>query len=175
MELVFLASGAGQLAERRELARANPSQGALDAPQPAAEGSPRVARFFQGISRLAGLQEGTRGGIEAHPAPEFYALARGDDHRVSAAVALGRPLVPKGQPAVPADVVARPRDNVDSEQEVAATVQSLVHASTAGGAWGARPRRGIGSRCQWIRRSDGERLTCRTVWWGGWPFFGMDY
>ena len=35
-----------------------------------------VARFFQEISRLSGLQEGTRGGIEAHPAPEFYVVTR---------------------------------------------------------------------------------------------------
>jgi len=37
---------------------------------------------------------------------------------------------------VPATAHARPRDNVDSEQEVATTVQALVHASTAGGAIG---------------------------------------
>ena len=38
--------------------------------------------------------------------------------------------------AVAAIVPARPRDDVDSDQEVATTVRSLVHASTAGGAPG---------------------------------------
>jgi TonB family protein len=62
---------------------------------------------------------------------------RGDDHRSSAAVALGRPLVVEAAPSVPSDRAGRARDTVDSEQEVATTLQSLVHASTAGGLPGA--------------------------------------
>jgi len=62
--------------------------------------------------------------------------AAGDDHRASAAVATGRPLVERARPSIPADQLGRARDTVDSEQEVAATVQSMVHASTAGGLLG---------------------------------------
>ena len=57
----------------------------------------------------------------------------GNDHRESARVALARPTVNQGTPSVPADVRGRPTDNVDAEQQVATTVQSILHASTAGG------------------------------------------
>jgi TonB family protein len=57
----------------------------------------------------------------------------GPRHHQSADVAFARPLVTEGRPAVPANVSDRPRDNVDSAQEVASTEQSLLHASTAGG------------------------------------------
>jgi TonB family protein len=46
-------------------------------------------------------------------------------------------MVNEGTPSVPANVNAKPTDNVDSEQEVAAAMQSILHASTAGGAPGA--------------------------------------
>jgi len=48
-------------------------------------------------------------------------------------MATGRPLVTRAAPSVAAADHARARDNVDSDQEVASTVQSIVHASTAGG------------------------------------------
>jgi TonB family protein len=47
--------------------------------------------------------------------------------------------VARASPSIPADQSGRARDTVDSEQEVAATVQSLVHASTAGGLLGGGP------------------------------------
>src|SRR5205823_6956094 len=42
-------------------------------------------------------------------------------------------------PSIPANQSGRARDTTDSEQEVAATVQSIVHASTAGGLLGEGP------------------------------------
>jgi TonB family protein len=48
-----------------------------------------------------------------------------------------RPDVTRGPTTIPAQGRARPNDTVDSEQEVATAVRSLVHASTAGGAPGA--------------------------------------
>ena len=63
----------------------------------------------------------------------------GHDERASASVARGRPLVDRAPPTVPAEQSGRAKDDVDSEQEVAAAVQSIVHASTAGGFLGHGP------------------------------------
>ncbi len=62
--------------------------------------------------------------------------APGEDHRDSALVALARPYVNQGTPSVPADVRDKPTDNVDADQEVALRMQSILHASNAGGATG---------------------------------------
>ena len=56
---------------------------------------------------------------------------------MSAPIASERPAVTQGPVAVAAREMGWPRDDVDSEQEVATTVQSLVHASTAGGVVGS--------------------------------------
>jgi TonB family protein len=48
-------------------------------------------------------------------------------------------MVAEGTPAVPANAEGRPRDTLDSEQEVATALQSIVHASTAGGVPGLGP------------------------------------
>jgi protein TonB len=60
----------------------------------------------------------------------------GLDHRESAPIGSARPDVTRAPVAVPANEAARPRDDVDSDQAVATTVRSLLHASTAGGAPG---------------------------------------
>ena len=60
----------------------------------------------------------------------------GRDHRATAPVGSARPDVTQAPVTVPATTHARPKDNVDSDQEVATTVRSLLHASTAGGAPG---------------------------------------
>jgi len=62
--------------------------------------------------------------------------AAGKDARASAEVPLARPLVAPGTPSIPADREGKPEDHVDSEQEVSLALQSIVHASTAGGAPG---------------------------------------
>src|SRR5262249_39752753 len=51
----------------------------------------------------------------------------------SARVLFARPLVPAARAAVPTETRGRPSDTLDSSQEVAAKVSSLLHASTAGG------------------------------------------
>jgi TonB family protein len=66
--------------------------------------------------------------------------APGEDHRDAALAAFARPMVNQGTPSVPADVRDRPTDNVDAEQEVALRIQSILHASNAGGVAG--PGRG---------------------------------
>jgi TonB family protein len=59
--------------------------------------------------------------------------APGNDHRDAALVAYARPMVNQGTPSVPSDARDKPTDNVDSEQEVATRMQSILHASNAGG------------------------------------------
>lgn len=144
MELTFLASGStGARPERRTPADSDPSVGARDRGAPerrggvlgAAELPPGVGQQrprdvggpIEGADRAsAGI--GVRDGVP------------GADHRESARVALARPLVQEGTPSVPADVRGKPSDTLDSEQEVATALQSIVHASTAGGVPG--PGRG---------------------------------
>lgn len=135
MELTFLASGHGDLAERRKPSESNPSRGATAA-RPAsvaggAAGAPSEDRADDGKLRDPGAARiGTR---DESPGVGINGGEVGSDHRAPASVASARPDVTLGPVSVPAWTHARPRDDVDSDQEVATTVRSLVHASTAGG------------------------------------------
>jgi TonB family protein len=140
MDLVFLASGRGLLNERRPVANVDPNRGALRA-DPAAVlgsvvGSPHDDGDLASARDMGGAAPGS-----PRPAPGVGILSGdpGPDHRRSAAVARGRPRVTEAAPSIPAERTGSPKDTVDSEQEVAATVQSLVHASTAGGVLGGGP------------------------------------
>ncbi len=135
MELTFLASGDGHWSERRPLAESDPSRGARAAAPPSLEGAsagapPRppegpLPPSPPGNARLGNRRASTGVGL-MHGEP-------GPRHHQSADVAFARPRITRGRPAVPADVNDKPRDNVESAQEVAANEQSLLHASTAGG------------------------------------------
>lgn len=138
MELTFLASGRRARPERRRPADHDPSLGARAAAAPerlglAAGAAPLPPGEGQ-VQRPPGAAE--PGSDRTAPGLGVRDGAPGDDHRDSAAVAFGRPMVQQGTPSVPASEVGRPHDTVDSEQEVALTVQSLLHASAAGGAPG---------------------------------------
>jgi TonB family protein len=52
-------------------------------------------------------------------------------------VMLARPWVPAARAAVPAPESGRPHDSIDSSQQVASAIASLIHASTAGGSLAA--------------------------------------
>lgn len=138
MDLVFLATGSGRVAERRPSARANPSRGAALAPDAALFGGEIGGEPIEhGEFEPQRVRGGDRAGTEhASPGTGIRSGAPGRDHRMSAAVATGRPMVATASPTIPSDQSGRARDTIDSEQEVAATVQSLVHASTAGGLLG---------------------------------------
>jgi TonB family protein len=140
MDLVFLATGRGALNERRPLANVDPNRGALFADHAAVRGSAVGTPHDDGDLASARDVGGAAPG-SARPAPGVGILTAdpGPDHRRSAAVARGRPRVVEAAPSIPAEHRGKPKDTVDSEQEVAATVQSLVHASTAGGALGGGP------------------------------------
>ena len=140
-ELVFLASGVGDRMERRPPSAVDPSRGTLltDAaavvggdlgtPDPLGDDGARTA--------IGGKRLGT---TVVSPPLGIRDGNLGKDHRASAAVTTARPDVRQGAVAVEALHRGRPNDNVDSDQEVATTVSSLVHASTAGGLAG----RGVG-------------------------------
>jgi hypothetical protein len=133
MELTFLASGHGDLAERRVPSESNPSRGALSAQRASvaggALGTPSDSRGEDGPPAGA-ARVGTR---DESPGVGINQANGGVDHRSSASVASARPDVTLGPVSVPAQAHTRPRDDIDSDQEVATTVRSLVHASTAGG------------------------------------------
>jgi TonB family protein len=135
MELTLLVTGPGSLLERRPVSPASPDRGALESPTPrvlgGAVGGP--GDEGEGALPLGGSQLGT---ITGAPGAGLFDARPGEDHRASAPVASARPDVVRGLVAIPAVDPARPRDDVDSDQEVATTVRSLVHASTSGGSPG---------------------------------------
>jgi TonB family protein len=131
--LTFLASGPGTLEQRRPIA-SDPSRGALSAPLPgvlgAGLGSPQSDDGEDARTALGGARLGA---AFASPGLGVARGLPGVDHRMSAAVASGRPDVAPAPVAVNAAEKGRPKDDVDTDQEVATTVQSIVQASAAGG------------------------------------------
>lgn len=136
MQLSFVVTGAGTRAERRTPSRYDPSNGTLFGAQPSDVGGALGASIDPHGNDFA------RGGEEAGAARLQAAAGvqgghRRSDYRLSAAVQLARPAVPRARAAVPARVPGSPADTQDSTQEVSAAVRSLIQASTAGGLPGA--------------------------------------
>jgi TonB family protein len=131
-ELTLVVTGTGNVLERRPESRTDPSRGALASPEAKVSGAApgSVVDGFEGDRGLQGTRPGSRDGA---PGPGLADGRPGRDHRASAPVASARPSVVFGPVAVPAVMHALPKDDVDGEQEVATTVRSLVHASSAGG------------------------------------------
>jgi TonB family protein len=134
MDLVFVASGKGRLKEQRPSANVNPDEGALRAPPFSALGI--------GVAdpkELPSEDQPRRdpAGTDVSPGVGVSHGSLGSERRIAAALATGRPSVPRGPLAFVAEEKGPVQDRVDSEQEVAATIQSLIHASTAGGLPGA--------------------------------------
>jgi len=133
MDLAFLSSGELARLERRAVAAHDPSRGVLRSEPSSLPGGP------PGVSERSGTElAGTVGTLRAgasvvSPGAGVRDGLAGLDHRTSAAVASARPAVATAPPSVEALVRARPRDDIDSEQELTSKVQALVHASTAGG------------------------------------------
>jgi TonB family protein len=144
MELTFLATGAGHLRARRAYAPTDPARGILGGAVASALGSKAGG---QGASpsedgreldaTLGGPVAGTdarrlgQGAADGRDVQEFHTAAQ---------VLFARPLVPAARAAVPSEVRGRPNDTLDSSQEVASRVSSLLHASAAGG----EPGPGVG-------------------------------
>jgi TonB family protein len=133
MELSFLATGPGRVLERRSVARANPSHGSLSGTQPSVSGSELGAVAVEQRSGAGAKPGGSSQGTDREREPAGIASgALGRDYRFSAAIAVARPQVSRSRAAVPAPELGRPNDTVDSSQDVASAVASLVHASSAG-------------------------------------------
>jgi TonB family protein len=137
MELTFLASGQGEHAERRPSAAVDPSRGSLAAPRASVLGGTPGARREEGEGPGAFVGASAPGQLGASPGVGVRDGRPGADHRAGARVAFGRPAVTEGAVTIPSTLNGRPNDTVDSDQEVASTVRSLVHASVAGGLAGA--------------------------------------
>ena len=133
-ELTLLVTGPGTVLERRPDAPASPSRGVQQSPRPSVRGGEPGAPADPGEGETP--SGGAPGRVASEPGAGLVDSRVGVDHRSAAPIASARPDVTRGPVAVPARVPLRPRDDVDSEQEVATTVRSLVHASTAGGAPG---------------------------------------
>jgi TonB family protein len=141
MELTFVAVGKGSRAERRKASSSDPSSGARASAAPSRLGStvgaePRPQGIGEARRDPGGADEG---GPVASPGLGLRDGRPGSDHRASADVMDARPMVAQGTPSIPSNDQGKPSDTTDSEQEVAAAMQSIVHASTAGGARGAGP------------------------------------
>lgn len=138
MELTFLATGAGHVQARRDYAPTDPARGVVSGDVASVVGSKAggqgatntgsVPDAASGAAvagaAVAQLGKGARDGREE---PEFHAEAK---------VLFARPLVTNGRAAVPTEARGRTNDTVSSNQEVAAKVSSLLHASSAGGELG---------------------------------------
>jgi TonB family protein len=131
MDLVLMAMGTGRLRERRPPAERNPDRGALRAPPLQHLGAGTVQTPPDEPS--GDLPRHDSGTVLASPGLGTVRDAPGPEHRAAAAVVTGRPLVTRGPIAFAAEEQGPSRDRVDSEQEVAATIESMIHASTAGG------------------------------------------
>ena len=140
MELTFVASGRSATArpERRTQSDRDPSAGAGDSGAPRQRGGALGAgEVPAGVGEARHEAGGPVEGVDrASPGVGVRDGATGEDHRASARVAFARPEVQEGTPSIPAAVQGRASDTLDSEQEVALALQSIVHASNAGGAAG---------------------------------------
>ena len=171
-ELTLLVTGTRTLLERRTASPAQPSRGALRSPSPSVLGGSIGASSPGEAGETEHPVGGARvGSLRGAPGSGVAESRAGLDHRESAPIASARPDVTRAPVAVPANESARPRDDVDSDQAVATTVRSLLHASTAGGApgeglggnggggeAGAGANSGAGSHARVLGVGDGEIL-----------------
>jgi TonB family protein len=148
-ELTLVTSGFGRILERRAISPTSPSRGAWQAPRPSVRGASLGSPAQDGAGERPGGEQ--MGGLEEAPGLGLAAAAPGRDHRSAAPIGSARPAVAAGPVAVQAALAERPRDNVDSEQEVATAIRSLVHASTAGG----EPGPGSGGSAQGLEAGEG--------------------
>ena len=165
MELTFIATGPGEVQERRSVSTAMPSQGVMASrPSERLGGQPGGPMIPEGANmphRIEGADQlGTR---HAESGLGLRNAAPGDDHRTSAPVATGRPLVTQASPAIPAPMQDRPMDNVDTDQQVVADIQSTIHASSFGGSAGQGRGGGGGGGASGAGGTNGEGALSRAL------------
>jgi TonB family protein len=133
-ELTLVVTGMGTVLERRPASLWDPSRGALQSPSANVLGGEiGTTSTGEGPGKPGGAVLGSN---EGAPGAGLLDGRPGVDHRASAPIGSARPDVAQAPVAVPASDPKRPTDDVDSNQEVATAVRSLVMASTPGGANG---------------------------------------
>ena len=136
MELTFLASGKGERAERRPDSPLDPSRGSMVSVAPSVVGGHVGSGEMAEEARGATAGAARAGQLLGSPGVGVRDGKAGEDHRRGARISYARPSVAEGPPTIPGIWNGRPNDTVDSDQEVANAVRSLVHASVAGGVAG---------------------------------------
>jgi TonB family protein len=133
MELTFLATGKGEQSERRPDSPSDPSRGSMNSSAPSVMGGHigSSATEDDGPGSSPGATQA--GQLFGSPGLGVRNGKAGADHHRDARIARARPAVTEAAPTVPGIWNGRPNDTVDSDQEVANAVRSLVHASVAGG------------------------------------------
>lgn len=128
MELTFVASGKGFRYERHPVAKLDASTGMMHG-----KGIPSGAP-----SNVGAVGEGTSqpmvGGVASPKGGATYGVVGMPSLASGANVVRARPHVLPGKPNVTSDTKASARDNVDSDQAVAAAFKSVVSNSTNGAA-----------------------------------------
>jgi hypothetical protein len=136
MELTFLASGKGEHAERRPDAPVDPSRGSMIATAPSVVGGRVGSSSPDEFGPGSSPGSDRAGQLLGSPGVGVRDGRAGVSHRRAARVAFARPSVTEGPPTIPGIWNGRPNDTLDSDQQVANAVRSLVHASVAGGMTG---------------------------------------
>jgi TonB family protein len=133
MELTFLSTGKGEHVERRPNSPSDPSRGSLSSAAPSVIGGQPGAAGSNDEAPGSAVGASQPGQLLGSPGVGLRDGRAGEDHRQAARIAYARPSVTEAAPTIPGVWNGRPNDTVDSDQEVANTVRSLVQASTAGG------------------------------------------
>ncbi|MFO0617767.1 MAG: TonB family protein [Polyangiaceae bacterium] len=141
MEVTFFAIGPGKVTyERRVQAKTDPAHGAPAAPQRDSQGMElgmQITPIDDGFLARRRMGSATPGGHTSSPGVGTRASPNPLGPEASKAnVSKVIPLVDRGTPSSYANDSGKPADDQDSDQEVQARLQSIVHASTAGGAAG---------------------------------------
>lgn len=135
-ELALVAVGPGVIHERRPPSPTLPSLGESDSARAREQGAAAQGATVPRTEET-GTEQPTAGGRIGSPMERAGAGVRssiaGADQRIDAPVAETRPSVVQAPVAVPASDRARPSDDVESAQEVATTLRSIIHASAVGG------------------------------------------
>jgi TonB family protein len=176
-ELTLVAIGTGSVRERRPLAATVPSRGSFASPLADSKGGSLGTSLELDAAREAARCGGDRQGArDDAPGAGLREAPPGVDHRAASPVASARPSVTRGPVAVVAERRSRPQDDADAQQEVATTVRSIVHASTAGG-WqgeGAGGEGGGGDPGSGGTEADGFRARALGVQEGVYDYFTRD-
>ncbi len=163
-ELTFLAMGVElpRDPERVPNAERDPGAGSRRSSPRSAEGGEVVGdagrlvdvRDGEEPAEPRGLEDGARRGAEregevsASPGIGWTSKQNPAPETEAGRAAHARPMVERSDPSIPAARQDLPSDTVDAEQEVASMLQSIVHASSAGGPAGMG-KGGAPVRSQW--------------------------